>query len=176
MFVIVNPFIISPVTFAVYPSGTAVSSTVYFIVVPSCFSGKSVNVCFQLFVSFNVISFPDTAIPSANSLTVISVGLILSWSFLSSHTFSTDTLITPGVCVFVIMNPVVASPVVSAEYPVGVDVSSTVYVIFVPFEYTGKSVNVYFQLFDSSNITVFPDTAIPSANNFTVIFVVLNPS
>ena len=132
--------------------------------------------CFQLFDSSNVTVFPSTAVPFANKLTLIESGLNPSWSLLSSHTFSTDICVVLGVCVFVIMNPVVASPVVSAEYPVGVDVSSTVYVIFVPFEYTGKSENVYFQLFVLFNVIVFPDTAVPSANNLTLIEVGLIPS
>ena len=79
-------------------------------------------------------------------------------------------------CVFVIIKPVVASPVISFVYPVGNVGSDTVYVILFPFEYTGKSVNVYFQLFASFNVIVFPFTAVPSANKLTLIELDLFPS
>ena len=79
-------------------------------------------------------------------------------------------------CVFVIIKPVVASPVISFVYPAGNVGSDTVYVILFPFEYTGKFANVYFQLFASFNVAVFPSTAVPFANKFTFIESGLFPS
>ena len=70
---------------------------VYFISVPSDFFGKSVNVPFHEFPLFSVNVFPGTSVPFANSCTVIDVGLLPSWLFESSHTFSTGISIISGV-------------------------------------------------------------------------------
>ena len=124
----------------------------------------------------NVIVFPSTATSSAYNVTVIEVGLNLSWLLLSSHTFVTGISIVSGACVFVIINPVVLFPSIVGVYPVGVEVSLTVYSISTPFLYFCNPVNVPFHPFPSFNTSVFPLTGLPSAYNWTVTESGLIPS
>ena len=108
-----------PSTETSYPEGTISSLTVYFIISPSLYFGKFVNVPLQLFEEVNVNDFPPTASLSAYNVTITEAGLILSWLLLSSHIFSTGIFMVSGVCVFVTVNPLDIEPFTVGVYPVG---------------------------------------------------------
>ena len=73
--------------------------------------GKSSNVPFHPFPAFNVNVFPLTGLPFANNVTVICVGLNLSWLLLSFHTFVTGISIVSGV-------PVNSTVIVSGTFSI----------------------------------------------------------
>ena len=93
---------------------------------------------------------------------------------LSFHCFFAVISVTSGVWVFVIVYPFSSVPSPLAVYPSGSFTSFTVYIIFCPFSYTGKLVNVAVQLF-SLTVCVFP-VAVPFLYNSTVTLVGLFPS
>ena len=174
VFVIVYPCSAFPVGVDVYPSGTPSSTTVYAIFVPSLFTSKSSHVCDQLFSSFNVTASPAFS-PSAFNCTVILSGLIPSWLSLSSHTFVTLTSVFATLCVFVIVYPSSAFPVVAGVYPVTAS-SVTVYDTSLSLIYFGKFINSYFQFPSSSALTIILSFLVPFSNKLIVILSGLIPS
>ena len=100
----------------------------------------------------------------------------MSWSLLSIHTFVTGMSINSGVCVFVTVSPTSTVPPYVTSYPVGTFSSLIVYTMSTPSSLFGKSSNVPFHPFPSFNVSVFPLTGVPFANNVTVICVGLNLS
>ena len=135
--------------FVEYSGNCVLSTTVYSIVTPSFINGNPVNVCVQ---SSPVNVAVCTSSPFANNATSIKSGLSPSLSFSSTHTLFTVTDVSPGLCVFVIINPIVPSPLITFSYPAGTSVSSTVYSILAPSSITGNPVNVC-DHFPSVNVT-----------------------
>ena len=121
----------------------------------------------------NVITSPLFT-PFAFNCNCILFGRFPSWLSLSSHIFSTDTEVFPGVYVLVIV-VLFASSVTFFVYSLGTLTSSAVYTIFSPFLYTGKLFHVYFQLLFAFNSTTLP-TLFSPAFNCTCILVGRFPS
>ena len=160
----------------VYPSIFVFSITVYVISSPFAFSGKSVNVYPHPLLSFkSTVCTGFDSSPFAIKLTLTESGLIPSWLSLSFHTFSTKTLVFPGVYVLVIVKPADMLPVVNDVYVFGAPSSSTVYVISVPLEYFGKSLNVYAHSFPSP-VNVVLCVSVPFAFKINSIVVGRIPS
>ena len=111
------------VTLDVYPGTCVFSTTVYSISTPSFFNGNPVNVCVQ---SSPVNVAVCISSPFANNAISTESGLSSSLSFSSTHALFTVTDVSPGVYLFVIINPTVASPVITFSYSSGTSVSSIV--------------------------------------------------
>ena len=108
LFVIIKPSFAFPSILLSYPS-ILTSFTVYSISFPfSSYTGKSLNVCFQEFASFNLADW--TSCPFAKSFTSI------SFTAFPIHFFSTGTSAFAKF-LFVITKPSFAFPSILLSYP-----------------------------------------------------------